>query len=74
MAKNFNLRCTHTMATARKKVRLVSTGTNKNGKPTGTFVVITVHKLAPEKLRIRSVSTEELSTQKQVSAVCMLSL
>jgi len=28
------------MATARKQIRLVSTGTNKNGKPTGTFVVV----------------------------------
>lgn len=41
------------MATARKKVRLVSTGTNKNGKPTGTFVVVLVHKQATEKLELK---------------------
>ena len=41
------------MATSRKKVRLVSTGKNKNGKDTGTFVVVLVNKLATEKLKIR---------------------
>ena len=40
------------MATSRKKVRLVSTGKNKNGKDTGTFVVVLVNKLATEKLKI----------------------
>lgn len=41
------------MATSRKKVRLVSTGKNKNGKNTGTFVVVLVNKLATEKLAIK---------------------
>lgn len=41
------------MATARKQVRLVSTAKNKNGKSTGTFVVVYVQKQAPEKLELR---------------------
>ena len=41
------------MASARKKVRLVSTAKNKNGNNTGTFVVTNVHKLAAEKLELK---------------------
>ena len=41
------------MASARKRARLVSTAKNKNGKNTGTFVVVLVHKLATEKLELK---------------------
>jgi large subunit ribosomal protein L33 len=41
------------MTSARKKVRIVSTGTNQKGKATGTFYVIQVNKLAQEKLEIK---------------------
>lgn len=41
------------MATARKRVRLVSTGKTAEGKDTGTFVVTFVSKHAEGKLSLR---------------------